>query len=104
LVAALPGDRYVLGSTVMNLTGQATQLIGFAAGGVLVVAVGPRPVLLLDAVTFAAAGLLIRRFTPHRPATADGNSAAGATGQRSAPRAGRSAATTGWTGSITLCR
>lgn len=66
--AILEGDRYVIGSAVINMTGQAAQLLGFAAGGALVAAIGSGPVLLLDAATFAASAVLVRAGTRERRA------------------------------------
>lgn len=75
LVDVLPDDRYTLASAVNLLTHQGTQVLGFAAGGALITVLGPRPALLLDAVTFIVAALLIRWASPHRPAAASANAA-----------------------------
>src|SRR5262245_47552806 len=50
----LPGDTYVAGSAINNITHQASQMLGFLAGGALVAVVGTREALGLDAATFAA--------------------------------------------------
>jgi MFS family permease len=68
LVDVLPDDRYVLASGVGNVTSQAAQVLGFAGGGALVAAIGPRPALLLNAATFAFSALLVRVGTRLRPA------------------------------------
>ena len=60
LVDILPDDRYVLASAINQLTVQSTQVLGFAAGGLLVGAVGSIQALLLDAVSFLFAAALIR--------------------------------------------
>jgi MFS family permease len=60
LVDVLPDDRYVLASGLNQLTIQAAQVIGFAAGGALVRLVGPRDALLVDAVSFLVSALLVR--------------------------------------------
>jgi predicted MFS family arabinose efflux permease len=64
----LPDDRYVLASAVSNLTGQASQVFGFAAGGALVAFVGSREALLLDAVTFVLSAVVVRLASLPRPA------------------------------------
>ena len=65
----LPGDLYVVGSSLGTITGQLVQVLGFAGGGALVAAVGARGALGLDAVTFALSGLLVlARLVPRPPA------------------------------------
>lgn len=63
----LPGDLYERGLAVSQITGQTAQVVGFAAGGLLVAAVSPSSALLLDAVTFLVAGLLLRLGLARRP-------------------------------------
>ncbi|QJY49457.1 MFS transporter [Pseudonocardia broussonetiae] len=63
----LPGDLYERGLAVSQITGQTAQVVGFAAGGLLVAAVSPSSALLLDAVTFLVAGLLFRLGLVRRP-------------------------------------
>jgi predicted MFS family arabinose efflux permease len=60
LVDVLPDDRYVLASALNQLTIQAAQVIGFAAGGGLIRLIGPRDALLVDAVTFLISAALVR--------------------------------------------
>lgn len=64
----LPGDLYVLGNAVGNITNQLGQVIGFAAGGLLVGVLGSSPTLALDAVTFLVSAALLRWGVRHRPA------------------------------------
>ena len=65
----LPGDLYVVGSSLGTITTQLVQVLGFAGGGALVAAVGARGALGLDAVTFALSGvLLLIRVAPRPPA------------------------------------
>src|SRR6266496_2778047 len=57
------------------VTSQTAQVVGFAAGGVLMTVVGPYVALLLNAVTFAASAFLViagvrDRPAPARPSTA----------------------------------
>jgi MFS family permease len=68
LTEVLPDDRYLLASTLSNITQQAGQVLGFAAGGLVVAGIAPRPSLLVDALTFAAAAVLIAASSPRRPA------------------------------------
>jgi MFS family permease len=60
LVDVLPDDRYVLASALNQLTIQAAQVVGFAAGGALVRLIGPRDALLVDAATFLISATLVR--------------------------------------------
>jgi MFS family permease len=75
LTEILPDDRYLLASTAANVTQQAGQVLGFAAGGVVVAVIGPRPALLVDGLTFLAAAVLIARSSPRRPAANHGDDA-----------------------------
>lgn len=63
-----PDDRYTLAQVVNNLTFQGSQVLGYAVGGAVVVIVGPRPALLVNAVTFAVAAAIVRLASPRRPA------------------------------------
>ncbi|HVX43089.1 MAG TPA: MFS transporter [Mycobacteriales bacterium] len=65
----LPGDRYVVGNSMLALTGQVCTMIGFLAGGLLVALITPRGVLLIDAATFVVSALLIVLGVIARPAT-----------------------------------
>lgn len=92
LVDVLPDDRYVLATAAGNVTGQATQVLGFAAGGGLVAALGPRPALLIDAGTFVLAAVLVhigvrRRSAAAAPADPSG-SASGPAGRAARLRIG----------------
>ena len=66
----LPGERYALGTAVMQTTYLTAEVLGAAAGGAVVTLFGVRPSLLIDAVTFVASGLLIGLGTRARPAAA----------------------------------
>jgi MFS family permease len=70
LVDVLPDDRYVLASGLNQLAIQATQVAGFALGGWLVLAVGARGALLLDALSFLLAAALVRASVRERPVAA----------------------------------
>ncbi|HKB30783.1 MAG TPA: MFS transporter [Streptosporangiaceae bacterium] len=64
----LPGDKFVLGSAIGNMTYQASQVLGFVAGAAVVVAINPHRTLALDAVTFLLSALVITFWTKRRPA------------------------------------
>ena len=67
----LPGDRYRAGVAVTMSTFMAAMVAGYAAGGILVAAIGARPSLLLDAATYlvsAAGHPAGGRGPPGRPA------------------------------------
>jgi MFS family permease len=68
----LAGERYTVGTAVSLTTFQLAQVIGFAAGGLLVSFFGVRTSLLADAGTFAASALLIRLGVAARPAAHSG--------------------------------
>lgn len=72
LPEVLAGDRYVVGSALQNMTNQAVQMLGFAAGGAMIAAMGPYRALALNAATFLASALILvtgvrRRPAPGRP-------------------------------------
>ena len=70
----LTGERYVVGNALTNAVDQAGQLLGFVAGGALVVAVGVEGALLTDAVTFGVSAALLLgqvRERHHREQDAD---------------------------------
>ena len=48
----LPGDMFVLGSAIGNITYQASQILGFVAGAAVVAVLDPHKTLGIDAVTF----------------------------------------------------
>ncbi|WP_062356273.1 MFS transporter [Herbidospora yilanensis] len=70
----LEGDRYVAGSALQNMTNQAVQMLGFAAGGAVIAGLGPYRALALDCATFLASALIIVAGVSRRSATvsADG--------------------------------
>jgi len=63
----LAGDRYAVGTSVTNISIQAAQVVGFVAGGVLVLAISPRGALLVDAATFFISAGLVRFGVQDRP-------------------------------------
>jgi MFS family permease len=64
----LSGERYVLGTAVIQTTFLAGQVGGAVAGGIAVAFIGVRPSLAIDAATFVLSGLLIALGTRERPA------------------------------------
>lgn len=70
LAVVLTGDRYVVGSAVSNITYQLAQLVGFAAGGVLVGGFGASQALLLDSATFVVSALFVGLGVRSRPVPA----------------------------------
>lgn len=68
----LDGVAYPLGVAVNQMTWQLANLAGFAAGGVVVAAIGPRPSLAVDAATFGASALIVRAGVRYRAAAAAG--------------------------------
>jgi MFS family permease len=74
----LTGERYVLGTTVTQLTFQAGMVLGFALGGVTVAVLGTRGALGTDAATFAASALLLALWVRKRPAAARAHGTGGA--------------------------
>ncbi|GLY28871.1 MFS transporter [Kineosporia sp. NBRC 101731] len=68
----LPQDQFGAGMAVRQSLSQGGQLIGYCAGGVLATTVGPSRCLLIDALTFAAAALIVQVWVRPRPAALTG--------------------------------
>jgi hypothetical protein len=64
----LPGDTFVLGSTIGNITFQASQILGFVAGAAVVAVLDPHKTLGIDAVTFGLSALILLTGVRSRPA------------------------------------
>ncbi|WP_030669168.1 MFS transporter [Streptomyces rimosus] len=62
------GDLFVLGRSLIRIVNQSAQLVGFAAGGLLLATVTPGTVLAVTAGTFLGSALLLRLGTRARPA------------------------------------
>jgi len=75
LPVVLPGDHYVLGKAANDMVVQFSQVLGFGAGGAIVVAVGTSGGLLLDAVTFLLSAALVAVGVRQRPAPTSGTDA-----------------------------
>jgi MFS family permease len=63
----LPGDRYVVGTAIGNITNQFGMVLGFAVGGSVVAVLHPMTSLGLNAVTFAFSAALLRFGLRPRP-------------------------------------
>ncbi|WP_240506445.1 MFS transporter [Thermoactinospora rubra] len=59
LPEVLEGDRYVAGSALQNMTNQAMQMLGFAAGGAMIAILGPYRALAIDAASFLFSALIL---------------------------------------------
>ncbi|MGO8684378.1 MAG: MFS transporter [Thermoleophilia bacterium] len=68
LPEVLPDEpSFVLGRSLLRLAAQLTQVAGNLVGGLLLLVLTPRGALTLDAISFAAAALLLRLGTKKRP-------------------------------------
>ena len=63
----LPGDKFVLGSAIGNITFQASQILGFVAGAAVVAVLDPHKTLAIDAATFAVSALIVAAGVRSRP-------------------------------------
>ncbi|WP_433166289.1 MFS transporter [Kribbella sp. CA-247076] len=70
LPEVLEGDRYVVGVGLASATDSIVQVLGFAAGGVLVSLTGSHVALGINAATFLVSATLIRTGLRHREASA----------------------------------
>ena len=66
----LAGERYVLGTAVLQTTLLAGEVLGAVGGGVAVAFIGVRSSLAIDAVTFVLSGLLVGLGLHARPPAA----------------------------------
>jgi MFS family permease len=66
----LAGERYVLGTAIIQTTFLVGQVVGAAGGGVLVAFFHVKPSLVIDCGTFIVSGLLILFGTKKRPPAA----------------------------------
>lgn len=68
LADILDGESYTVAASLRAITHQVAQLLGFASGGLLLIALTPRSALAIDAVTFVIAAVLVRAAVRLRPA------------------------------------
>ncbi len=66
----LSGERYVLGTAVLQTTMLTGEVLGAVGGGVAVAFIGVRSSLAIDAATFVLSGLIIGLGLRRRPAAA----------------------------------
>jgi predicted MFS family arabinose efflux permease len=70
IAETLSGDAYVLGRSLANIAASASQLLGLAAGGATVAALGARHALLVTAACHLVAAAATWARLPDLPATA----------------------------------
>lgn len=75
----LHGDAFVLGRSLIRISAQGAQIAGFAATGLLLLALPPRGALLLTVAGFLASAVLLRLGTRRRPPAAVRRRARGGT-------------------------
>lgn len=68
----LPGDKFVLGSAVGNITYQASQILGFVAGAALVGVLHPNKTLGIDAVSFGISAFIVLFWVKSRSLRREG--------------------------------
>lgn len=68
LADLLDDEAWVLARSLLRILSQSALLLGFAVGGLALVAIGPRSLLALDAASFVASAGLLRFGTSMRPA------------------------------------
>lgn len=68
LADVLEGEVWVRARSMMRVLSQTALLVGFAVGGLALAAVGPRWLLVADAVSFALSAVVLRVGTSARPA------------------------------------
>jgi MFS family permease len=75
----LPADGYLLGRSVVNMSVGFMQIIGYAAGGLLVTVLSARGTLLAGALLYVASGCFAFFGLPRRAARIDGPPSVGQT-------------------------
>ena len=63
----LPGDRFVVGSAIGNISFQASQILGFVAGAAVVAALDPYRTLAVDALSVALSAVIVTGWVKRRP-------------------------------------
>ena len=67
LVVVLPPGSFIAGRSLFRIVAQSAQVVGNAAGGLLIALTSPRGALALDCVSFLGSALLVRVATKARP-------------------------------------
>ncbi|MFD2080241.1 Predicted arabinose efflux permease, MFS family [Actinopolymorpha cephalotaxi] len=70
LADVLPTERFAAGNALVATSQQAVQVIGFAAGGFVVVLIGSPAALGVNALAYAVSAVLLAVFVVPRPAPA----------------------------------
>lgn len=70
LADVLHGEEFTVGAALRGISHQLAQLLGFAAGGLILTAVSPRTAIGIDALTFLVAAALVAAAVTRRPAPA----------------------------------
>ncbi|MFN2537789.1 MAG: MFS transporter [Mycobacteriales bacterium] len=68
LAELLEGELWVRARSMMRVLSQSALLLGFAVGGVALATVGPRTLLVADAMSFVLSAIVLRFGTSARPA------------------------------------
>jgi len=63
----LPGDTFVLGSAIGNISYQVSQILGFVAGAAVVAVLDPYKTLGIDAITFGLSAVIVLAGVKARP-------------------------------------
>jgi len=66
LVVVLPGGAFIAGRSLFRIVAQSAQVVGNAAGGLLIALTSPRGALLIDCVSFLVSALVVRAATRAR--------------------------------------
>ena len=66
LVVVLPPGSFIAGRSLFRIVAQSAQVVGNAAGGVLIALTSPRGALALDCLSFLGSALLVRVATRAR--------------------------------------
>jgi hypothetical protein len=66
LVVVLPAAAFIAGRSLFRIVAQSAQVVGNAAGGLLIALTSPRGALLLDCASFLGSALVVRLATRNR--------------------------------------
>ena len=66
LVVVLPGGAFIAGRSLFRIVAQSAQVVGNAAGGLLIALTSPRGALLVDCVSFLGSAFVVRVATRAR--------------------------------------
>ena len=86
LADVLDAESFVAVRSLLRVVSQSALLLGFAVGGLALAAIGPRQLLVADAVSFLGSAALLRWGTSEHPARTVGPRPAVGAGLRAAGR------------------